>query len=81
MNDTSAAFRSMLVAAGMAVALPLTAPSIARAQAAAPSPSSSTQAAARQRGTVKSIAGSTLMLTTDAGQQVTVAVAPTAKIL
>ncbi len=48
----------------------------AQAQAAAPA-----AAAARQIGTVKAIAGSTMTLTTDAGQSVTVSVVDGARIL
>ena len=53
-----------------------------RAAAAFPqSPAPATPASSRQIGTVKSIAGGILTLTTDQGKQVEVTLAPTAKVL
>jgi len=51
------------------------------AVAAAQTPTASAPAAARQIGTVKAVAGSSLTLTTDAGQEVVVGVADGARIL
>jgi co-chaperonin GroES (HSP10) len=51
------------------------------AVAAAQTPTASAPAAARQIGTVKAVAGSSLTLTTDAGQEVVVSVADGARIL
>ena len=51
------------------------------AQAASPAPAAPATAASRQRGTVKAIAGSALTLTTDDGHEMSVMVAPNARVL
>src|SRR5260370_41657789 len=62
---------SLMLSAGLSVSSPA---ALAQTPAAAP-------AAARQLGTVKSISGNSLTLTTDAGQQVVVGVVDAARIL
>ena len=66
------------LALGLALALPVLSLSTS-AYAAQAAPAATP--AARQIGTVRSIEGNTLTLTTDAGAQVTVTVAPTARVL
>ncbi len=80
MNDTSVSNRRLLLASGVAFSLFCAASP--RVWGQAPPPASTTAtAAARQRGTVQAISGSTLTLTTDDKQQVSVTVTPAAKIV
>lgn len=78
--DSDSVMRRVAAALGLAGTLFFPAATPVRAQAAAPS-ATAAPAAARQRGTVKAIEGSTLTLTSDDGQQIAVAVTPTARIL
>ncbi len=70
--------RSALVAVLIMVVLGV--PAI-KAAAMAQSPAAAPAAAGRQLGTVKSVSGNTLTLTTDAGQEVVVSVADGARVL
>jgi hypothetical protein len=67
-------------ALGFGLVLPLAGVSVAWAALPVQAPSAA-PAVAKQIGTVKAISGNSLMLTTDAGQQVTVNVADAARIL
>lgn len=68
-------------ATAAALTLPGMLPAGAVGAQAAPAAAAPASAAGRQRGTVKTIAGSTMTLTTDDGHDVSVAVAPNARIL
>jgi Domain of unknown function (DUF5666) len=74
----SGMFRTSVLGAGLALSMTgvLLDGAAARAQAPAATP-----AATRQIGTVKAIAGASITLTTDAGQQVAISVADGARIL
>ena len=78
MTDLHVLVRWFVTAA--ALALPVMIP-VKAAHAQTPAAAAPATSASRQRGTVKAIAGSTLTLTTDDGHNVSVAVAPNAKIL
>jgi co-chaperonin GroES (HSP10) len=77
MLKNSRVFRAVVLSAGLIVSI--AALSVGETIALAQSPAAS--AAARQIGTVKAIAGNSLTLTTDAGQEVVVSVADGARIL
>jgi hypothetical protein len=79
MSKWSGVFRRSALAAGLTMIMPLapTANADAMVQASATAPA----AAGRQLGTVKAIAGNTLTLMTDAGQEVVVSVADGVRVL
>jgi len=69
-----------MIALGFGLVLPLAGASVAYAMTAAQAPAAA-PTAAKQIGTVKAIAGNSLTLTSDAGQQIAVSVADGAHIL
>ena len=80
MLDASVPIRRHLSLSGVALGLLLATGSTLHGQITPPA-STTAASASRQRGTVKAIAGSTLTLTTDEGQQLAVTVTPSAKIV
>src|ERR1700735_4744376 len=76
MRDTSWVLRTATL--GACLVVPMLLPSVYGRVAIAQAPAA---AVARQIGTVKAIAGSSVTLTTDAGQQVVLSVADVARIL
>ena len=69
--------KALMLPALFAIGLNTAAPAIARAQAPAPAAAP----AASQRGTVKAVSGNAITVATDAGQQVTVSLGDTTKVV
>src|SRR5580698_8729519 len=79
MSKWSSVFKQSALAAGLTMVMPLV--PIAYADAMVQASASAPAAAGRQLGTVKAVAGNTLTLTTDAGQEVVVSVADGVRVL
>jgi Domain of unknown function (DUF5666) len=79
MSKWSSVFKQSALAAGLTMVMPLV--PIAYADAMVQASVTAPAAAGRQLGTVKAVAGNTLTLTTDAGQEVVVSVADGVRVL